>query len=435
MRSRRALLVATGAYSDPSLAALRAPTGDVESLAEVLVDRSIGAFEVSRLVDRPTDELKKEIEGFFADARRDDLLLLYFSCHGVLSQSRRFYFATITTALNLLRATAIEDSFVNDVMQHSRARSIVLILDCCHSGAFGKGLAPKSALTVDVEQRFEGRGRVTLSASTELQYAFEAADPATGMDELGAAAPGSLFTDCLVEGLATGDADTDGDGSISVDELYDYVRQRMHERGGQQTPSLAGDVRGDIVIARSPRVVPAPPDERVIPPAYQATPQTPGPPPSRRPRFRIKISRPGRRRPGSQQLVPLAQRELARTRDGAAIEPVTGPYDDAEETADIVDCTVFAPPRAQPSQPVLVQVFAHLLEQAQEVTALAQRFDHAARARAVQEPSLPDSARRSTDLRAAHAGRESRGSGADARLARTPGVRSVRRRRAASGER
>ena len=67
MRSRRALLVATGAYSDPSLAALRAPTGDVESLAEVLVDRSIGAFEVSRLVDRPTDELKKEIEGFFAE--------------------------------------------------------------------------------------------------------------------------------------------------------------------------------------------------------------------------------------------------------------------------------------------------------------------------------------------------------------------------------
>ena len=113
----------------------------------------------------------------------------------------------------------------------SRARSIVLILDCCYSGAFGKGLAPKSAPTVDVEQRFEGRGRVTLSASTEPQYAFEAADPATGMDELGAAAPGSLFTHFLVEGLATGDADTDGDGSISVDELYDYVRQRMHERG------------------------------------------------------------------------------------------------------------------------------------------------------------------------------------------------------------
>ena len=33
-----------------------------------------------------------------------------------------------------LRATAIEDSFISDVMQHSRARSIVLIVDCCMPG-------------------------------------------------------------------------------------------------------------------------------------------------------------------------------------------------------------------------------------------------------------------------------------------------------------
>src|SRR5918994_2081200 len=206
--------------------ALRAPTGDVEALAGVLQDGSIGEFEVSRLVDRPTEELKKEIEGFFGEARRDDLLLLYFSCHGVLSQSRQFYFATATTALQWLRATAIEDGFINDVVQHSRARSVVLVLDCCHSGAFGKGLTPKSALTVDVEHRFEGRGRVTLSASTELESGFEEADPATGINELGPAAPGSLFTRCLVDGLASGDADMDGDGRISVDELYDYVCQR-----------------------------------------------------------------------------------------------------------------------------------------------------------------------------------------------------------------
>jgi Caspase domain len=250
---RRALLVATGGYADPGLAALRAPAGDVDALAEVLADGAIGQFEVSRLVDRPTEELKMEIEGFFVDAKRDDLLLLYFSCHGVLSQSRRFYFATASTALNLLRATAIEDGFVNDVMQHSRARSIVLILDCCHSGAFGKGLAPKSALTVDVEHRFEGRGRVTLSASTALEYAFEEANPATGINELDPAAPGSLFTRCLVEGLATGDADMDGDGRIAVDELYDYVCQRVREDVTHQTPGMAGDVRGEIVIARSPR--------------------------------------------------------------------------------------------------------------------------------------------------------------------------------------
>ncbi len=259
-RRRRALLIATGSYSDPGLAGLRAPAGDVDSLAEVLADGSIGQFEVQELVDRPTEEIKRAIEGFFAEARRADLLLLYFSGHGVLSQSRRFYFATASTSLQYLRATAVEDGFVNGVMQESRARSIVLVLDCCHSGAFGKGLTPKSGLTIDVEHRFEGRGRVTLSASTELEYAFEEADPATGINELVPSTPASLFTSCLVDGLRSGEADIDGDGEISVDELYDYVCHRVRERSPHQTPGMAGDVRGDIVIAQSRRRPSLPPE-------------------------------------------------------------------------------------------------------------------------------------------------------------------------------
>jgi Caspase domain/FG-GAP repeat len=256
---RRALLVATAAYGDPGLAGLRAPTGDVASLAAVLGDAAIGGFDVRQLVDRPTEELRREIETFFGDGRPQDLLLLYVSGHGVLSQSRRFYFATADTSLQLLRSTAIEDSFVNDVMQASRARSIVLVLDCCHSGAFGKGLAPKSTTSVDVEHRFEGQGRVTLSASTELEYAFEETEAAaTSISELDPAAPGSLFTRSVVEGLRSGDADLDEDGRISVDDLYDYVCRRVRERSVHQTPGMAGDIRGEIVIARSARRVKLP---------------------------------------------------------------------------------------------------------------------------------------------------------------------------------
>jgi hypothetical protein len=256
---RLALLVATASYVDPGLAALRAPTGDVASLAAVLGDDAIGGFEVRELIDQPAEELRKEIETFFGTGRPQDLLLLYVSGHGVLSQSRRFYFATANTSLQLLRSTAIEDSFVNDVMQASRARSIVLVLDCCHSGAFGKGLVPKSAMSVDVEHRFEGHGRVTLSASTELEYAFEESDP-SGINELDPAAPGSLFTRSVVEGLRSGEADVDEDGRISVDDLYDYVCRRVRERSVHQTPGMAGDVRGQIVIARSRRRAELPPE-------------------------------------------------------------------------------------------------------------------------------------------------------------------------------
>ena len=259
-RRRRALLIASASYADPALASLRAPTGDVEALAAVLADEAIGGFEVDQLVDRPTDAIKKRIEDFFRDSRRNDLLLLYFSGHGVLSQDRRFYFATATTELEWVRTTAIDDRFVNEAMDQSRARSIVLVLDCCHSGAFGKGLVPKSALSADVEHRFDGHGRVTLTASNALEYAFEETDPATGINQLETAAPGSLFTRCLVEGLRSGEADTDDDGAVSVDDLYDYVKHRVRELSPHQSPRMSGDVSGDIVIARSARAAKLPPE-------------------------------------------------------------------------------------------------------------------------------------------------------------------------------
>ena len=258
-RRRRALLIASATYVDPGLAALRAPTGDVEALADVLGDEAIGGFEVERLVDESTDTIKKRIEHFFRESRRQDLLLFYFSGHGVLAQDRRFYFATASTELEWVRTTAIDDRFVNEAMDQSRARSIVVLLDCCHSGAFGKGLVPKSTLTAGVEHRFDGHGRVTLTASDELEYAFEETDPAS-INELGAAEPGSLFTRCLVEGLRSGEADTDRDGAISVDDLYDYVKQQVRDRSAHQSPRMSGSVSGDIVIARSARRAALPAD-------------------------------------------------------------------------------------------------------------------------------------------------------------------------------
>ncbi len=260
VRRRRALLIASARYSDRGLASLRAPTGDVQSLAEVLGDEGIGAFEVQQLVDEPTDAIKKRIEDFFRDSGRNDLLLLYFSGHGVLSLDRKFYFATVSTELEWVKTTGIEDRFVKEAMDSSRARSIVLVLDCCHSGAFGKGLVPKSALSADVEHRFDGEGRVTLTASNALEYAFEESDPATGINELEPAEPGSLFTRCVVEGLRSGAADVDDDGAVSVDDLYDYVKQQVRERSTHQTPRMSGDVSGDIFIARSPRKVTLPPE-------------------------------------------------------------------------------------------------------------------------------------------------------------------------------
>ena len=60
--------------------------------------------------------------------------------------------------------------------------------------------------------------------------------------------------------LGGGEADLDGDGQVSVDELYDYVFDRVHRETPNQTPGWwSFDVAGDLYVARSARGVrPAP---------------------------------------------------------------------------------------------------------------------------------------------------------------------------------
>lgn len=243
---RSALLVATDRYEDEGLTQLRAPAGDAEALADVLRDPSIGGFEVPPpLLNQPESVVRREIEDLLDSARLNDTVLLYISGHGVLSQSGQLFFAMADTLLRRLRSTGVPDTFVHDAMKDSRARRKVLILDCCHSGAFARGMATKSDGHVHVVDRFQGRGQVTLTASDELEYALEE-DQVTS---LGVAQANSLFTRALVEGLRSGEADGNHDGHVTVDELYEYVLDHMRDRTTSQTPGIQGAKQGEIIIA------------------------------------------------------------------------------------------------------------------------------------------------------------------------------------------
>jgi hypothetical protein len=128
-------------------------------------------------------------------------------------------------------------------MSESRSRRQVLVLDCCNGGAFGRGV--KAGGKLGTRERFEGRGRVVITASDVLQYAFEA-------DRVEGEPPGSVFTEAVVEGLRTGGADLDGDGEVTLDELYDYVYGRVLAAAPTQRPGKwAFGVEGQIVVARA----------------------------------------------------------------------------------------------------------------------------------------------------------------------------------------
>jgi Caspase domain len=244
--SKAALLVATAEYGDPAFRRLRTPGHDVEALRGVLEDPAIGGFDVRALVNQPGQVVEEEIEGFFADRKPDDLLVLYLSCHGVKDQDGRLYFAATDTKLRRLAASGISSTFVNEQMGNSRSKRVVLLLDCCYSGAFARGFAPRGGEGVELKERLQGRGRVVITASSAMEYAFEA-----GQLTSDSAQP-SVFTTAVVQGLHSGEADRDGDGRVSVDELYDFVFDQVREATPDQRPGIFSDIQGALYIAQNP---------------------------------------------------------------------------------------------------------------------------------------------------------------------------------------
>jgi Caspase domain len=252
--TRSALIVASDDYADPALRRLRAPASDARALAAVLQDPGIGGFEVRTLLNRPAHVVSLELEEFFADRRPDDLLLVHFSCHGIKDEGGELYFAMANTLLRRLGSTAVAAEFVNRRMGRSRSRRIVLLLDCCYAGAFERGMTARAGTGMGIEVQLRGRGRAVITASSAMEYAFEGDE----LSDRGMATP-SVFTSAIVEGLATGEADRDQDGLVALDELYDYVYDKVRRTTPHQTPGKwTFGVEGELVIARRARPVTTP---------------------------------------------------------------------------------------------------------------------------------------------------------------------------------
>lgn len=248
---RLALVIANGEYEHQSLQRLRSAPADAAALVDVLADPAIADFEVEVLTDATAHEVLAAIEDRLSDVRPDDLVLLHFSGHGLKDESGALYLAARNTRPDRLGSTAVPADFVQRSMNSCRARRLVLLLDCCYGGAFGRGVRVRASGSANVMDAFPaeriggGRGRVVISAASSVEFAFEG-DRLTGGKQ-----PPSVFTQAVVAGLSSGEADLNGDGLITLDELYDYVFDKVRERNPRQSPTRRVDLQGDLVLARS----------------------------------------------------------------------------------------------------------------------------------------------------------------------------------------
>jgi hypothetical protein len=245
-----ALIIGNTEYTDPGLAQLTSPGRDAEDFARVLKSADIAGFDnVITLMNENISKVNETVDDFFALKKPDDLLVFYFSGHGVRDEFGALYLAIKNTNRARLRSTAIRADYIREAMDQSRSKRQVLILDCCNSGAFAQGTKAEIGGTMGTATTFEGTGygRVVLTASDATQFAWEG-------DKLIGETSDSLFTHFLVKGLK-GEADQDGDGKITVDELYDYAYEQIINITPKQTPGKwSYKQQGEIVLRQSTRM-------------------------------------------------------------------------------------------------------------------------------------------------------------------------------------
>lgn len=240
-----ALLIGVSEYSE-GLRPISSAILDVEAMRRVLEHPDMGAFDQVTVLPNPDKgSMEKAVDDLFADRQKDDLVLLYFSGHGLKAQNARFFLSTRETGRDqngdFRRATALAASKLQEYITDSRSQRQIIILDCCFSGALVQGMPIKGEL--NIQEELGGKGRAILTSSSPIEYSFESED-----NDL------SIYTKYLVEGIETGAADKDGDQLISVNELHEYASERVKEAAPAMTPKFYLSLEGEdtIYLARSP---------------------------------------------------------------------------------------------------------------------------------------------------------------------------------------
>ncbi|MFE6685783.1 caspase domain-containing protein [Streptomyces sp. NPDC057743] len=253
--SSRAVLIGTGRFTDDGLPHLPAVEANIRSLRAALTHPTLGLLvpEHCRLVSDPTDQKSVGAALSWAAREADDLLLVYYAGHGVLDGDGVLHLALVHTDTANAGFTAVPIDLVKRIVGQARARSRVLLVDCCFSGRAGSAMAEPTNLAVG---QLDWSGTYTLTATTRNEPAH-APEGATH----------TAFTGALLQALAAAPPRT-------LDEVYFAVHRELTGRALPPPQRWSAGAAGSLVLMRGPVGTPAAP-----PPPPSAHPHPAPPPP------------------------------------------------------------------------------------------------------------------------------------------------------------
>jgi len=258
-----AVIIGVGGYENSGVPRLRYSVADADAIYQTLVSAGFKKENILLLTDKterkPTlRNIKWALGTFLArSAHKDDLVMIYFAGHGASEVDQRGierdglskYLVPVDADPDDLYSTALPMDEMQNVLARIEAERVTVFLDACYSGAAGgRTFASTKTRTVNVDDIFldrltRSKGRAIVTASRPSELSIELAELGHG-----------IFTYYLVRGLQ-GYADTNRDGIVSLQELYEYLAQEVSRKsrqvGGNQHPMLKGELEGVLPLTRT----------------------------------------------------------------------------------------------------------------------------------------------------------------------------------------
>ncbi|MFI5776468.1 AAA family ATPase [Nocardia sp. NPDC051570] len=217
------------------IAAAATTAGDLEWL---LLHRCGVARENLRVLVDPVDPLELGRALSESAAAATDVFVLYYIGHGLVSPGNELYLATAATddELTGLAFTALPYQAVRDVLGTCRARSVLVVLDCCFAGRARGSFGNAPAMAFDLAS-FGGTYLLSAASATESALAPEG-DRHTA------------FTGAVINLLYEGDPA--GLPDITVESVYRHLRRELPRRGIPAPQRSISGTAGDIVLVPNP---------------------------------------------------------------------------------------------------------------------------------------------------------------------------------------
>jgi hypothetical protein len=227
------VLIGVSHYESAGLPPLPAVRANLTDLRAALTDPAGGTVTGDGCRVLGDDATPADVGMALAESRRQagDLLLVYYAGHGILDDDGRLHLALRTTSGDHPGWTAIPIELIKRELGRARARTRVLLLDCCFSGQAVEAMADPAGLA---SGQLRLTGTFTLTSTT-------ANDPSSA--PLGSRH--TAFTGALLSALANPEP-------LTLDGIHRHTEETLIGLGLPSPQCRSVNTAGELALVRGP---------------------------------------------------------------------------------------------------------------------------------------------------------------------------------------